>query len=339
MVASPWWGHTVGVDGTRPETCSKCGFDSRHWRLSDAADVFDSLGWWWEHATAGFDNAILNRRPAPGVWSALEYGLHTALAVAVIRRSVERILDCDGCELADDFDIGDATDDNWAAIERSATLRDLTREGIAMASVARRRDARWTNVGWFEGSAVQAESYLIHDAHDASHHFFDTARGLSAFAGDTGHEGRLARINVSDGGVPKLSVREASLTVTGLSGDRQADRKHHGRTFQAVCLWSAEVIEELAGLGHPIAPGYAGENFTVAGLDWAAMRPGTLIRLGNALVELSFPATPCGKQSRWFSDGDHSRISFELNPRWTRWYGWVREPAAVRADAPVTVGA
>lgn len=327
------------VDGTRPETCSKCGFDSRRWQLRDAADLFESLGWWWAHATAVFDDDALNRRPAPAVWSALEYGLHTALAVAVIRRSVEQILADNDCTLMGDFDIGDATDDNWAAIDRGLTLRDLEREGSAMAALARSRQARWDNVGRSDATAVQARAYLIHDVHDASHHFFDTALGLSALAADTGGEGRLAQINVSDGGVPKLSVRKASATSHGVSGDRQHDRKHHGRPFQAVCLWSTEVIEQLAGLGHPIAPACAGENFTLAGFDWAAMRPGTLLRIGDALIELSFPATPCRKQSRWFSDGDFSRISFDVNPQWARWYGWVREPADIRAGAPAVIGA
>lgn len=326
------------MDGTWPEICGQCGFDSRRWRLPDAADLFEHLGWWWTHATAGLDEDVLNRRPAPAVWSALEYGLHTALAVAVIRRSVEQILAHDGCDLVEDFDIGDATEGNWARIDRARTLDDLTREGAEMAALARRRQAPWDNLGRSDGEVVQARAYLIHDVHDASHHFLDAARGLGALGAANAGEGRLARINVSAGGVPKLSVAGADLTPTGLEGDRQRDRKHHGRPFQAVCLWSAEVIDELAGLGHPIAPGYAGENLTITGLDWAAMRPGTLLRLGDALIELSFPATPCRNQSRWFTGGDYTVISFDANPRWARWYGWVRRPGQLRVGTPVIVG-
>lgn len=326
------------VDGTRAETCAECGFDSKRWRLRDARDLFDGLGWWWDHATAGFDEVVLNRRPAPVVWSALEYGLHTALAVAAIRMEIEQILAENNRVLVDDFDIGDATEDNWVALDRSSTLMDLKREGTAMAALARRHDAPWKNIGWFGGSAVQAEAYLVHDAHDASHHFFDVARGLGSVAGDTGNQGRLAQINLSHGGVPKLPARNATVTTEGLVGDHQRDRKHHGRPFQAVCLWSTEVITQLAGMGHPIAAGCAGENFTLTGLDWAEMHPGILLRVGDALIELSFPATPCHNQTRWFTDGDYSRISFEKNPQWTRWYGWVRERAEIRAGAPVIVG-
>ena len=337
-------GHeTVGVRANEAEICGQCGFDSRRWRRRDAADLFDSLGWWWAQATAGVDPAALDRRPAPAVWSVLEYGQHSALAAAVIRTSVEQILEVDGAVVTEDFDIGEATVDNWAGLDLGATLADLTREGSALAALARRAGEAWSNIGTLEGSTVGAEAYLIHDVHDLSHHFWDVARALAQLApgspGASGSEGRVARINVSDGGVPKAAVAEATVAHEGLSGDRQRDRKHHGRPFQAVCLWSSEVIDELASFGHPIGPGCAGENLTLAGLDWSKLRPGTLLRLGEALIELSFPAVPCRHQAQWFADGDFSRIAFEVNPRWVRWYGWVRQPGRVSAGAPVTVGA
>ena len=168
----------------------------------------------------------------------------------------------------------------------------------------------------------------------------DVARGLAAIgSGTPPGEGSVVQVNVSGGGVPKTPVPGAAVGRWGVEGDTQADTKHHGRPFQAVCLWSADVIDHLAGQGHPIAPGCAGENVTVAGLDWASMRSGTRMRVGTALVELSYPAVPCQKQTRWFADGDFNRISHDRNPHWARWYGWVRGPGAVRPGDPVVVGA
>src|ERR1043166_4252029 len=40
-------------------------------------------------------------------------------------------------------------------------------------------------------------------------------------------DGRIFQLNRSDGGVPKLAVREAWLTPTGLEGDRQRDLRFH----------------------------------------------------------------------------------------------------------------
>jgi MOSC domain-containing protein YiiM len=120
-----------------------------------------------------------------------------------------------------------------------------------------------------------------------------------------------------------------------VEGDRQADRKHHGRPFQAVCVWSADVIGELAATGHPVAAGCAGENLTLAGIDWGSLRSGMALAAGDVLLELSYPAIPCSKQTGWFSDGDFERISHDRNPHWARWYAWVRRPGTVRAGHAV----
>lgn len=272
------------MDGSAPETCGECGFDSRNWRLRDAATLFEQIGWWWNNATAGFGAEALNRRPGRAVWSVLEYGLHSALAAAVIRTEVEMILGEDGCTLEVDFDIGDATDDNWAVLDAARTVDDLEREGAAIAMLAKRQGAPWRNVGFSGGHRVQAEAYLIHDAHDVSHHMMDASLGLAVLSGRPAAEGSVVQLNISDGGLPKHPVSRALLTAGGIQGDRQRDRKHHGRPFQAVCVWSADVIDELLAAGHPIAPGCAGENVTLRGIDWESLRPGALVSVGEALM-------------------------------------------------------
>jgi MOSC domain-containing protein YiiM len=55
------------------------------------------------------------------------------------------------------------------------------------------------------------------------------------------------------------------------------------------------------------------------------------------LAELSFPAVPCAKQTRWFHDGDFQRIAYERNPQLVRWYAWVREPGDVATADAVAV--
>jgi MOSC domain-containing protein YiiM len=330
--------NTESVDGSTAETCRECGFDSRRWRLRDAATLLDELGWWWNNATAGFGPNLLNHRPGPAVWSVLEYGLHTALAAAVIRTEVEAILTEDGCTLDVDFDIGDATEDNWAVLDAARTLADIEREGAASGRLARRQGAPWRNLGFSgEHRIHQAQAYLIHDAHDASHHMMDVSRGLAALSDKPAAEGRVAQVSVSDGVLPKRPVQRAVLTAGGIQGDRQRDRKHHSQPFQAVCVWSADVIDELSAAGHPIAPGCAGENLTLRGLDWGSLRPGALISVGEALVEVSFPATPGHNQVQRFSDGDFSRIAHEVNPRHAPWYGWVRAPGEAHAGQRAVV--
>lgn len=76
---------------------------------------------------------------------------------------------------------------------------------------------------------------------------------------------------------------------------------------------------------------------TLAGIDWASLRPGARLRADGALAELSFPATPCAKQTQWFADGDFGRIDHDRNPHLTRWYAWVREAGDVSPGDRVVV--
>lgn len=140
--------------------------------------------------------------------------------------------------------------------------------------------------------------------------------------------GRVERLSVSGGGVPKLAVDRVEVDHGGIVGDRQATRRHHGSPFQALCIWNVESIDELVLQGHPIGYGSAGENVTVAGLDWATMRPGTRLRIGTVLCEISSYAQPCKQNARWFSDGDFTRIH-ESNGPWSRIYATVLEPGEI----------
>ena len=327
------------MNGVEPEVCLECGFDARAWAVADAASLLDALGLWWELATDDVAADQLNARPQPNVWSALEYGLHSALVLAVLREGLERILANDGCSLPEPPELPAAGDGSGLCLERAEAIRGLEREGAALAAVARDAASEaWNHVGQCPGQPVHARAALLHAVHDATHHQLDVGRGFAAIgAGTPQASGVVRQINVSDGGVPKHSIARAVIDHRGVAGDSQADRTHHGRPFQALCLWSVEVIDELAAAGHPIEPGRAGENLTVSGLPWAALRPGTRLRVGDALAEVSFPATPCAKQAGWFTDRDFRRIDYQRNPQWVRWYAWVREPGVVRVGDAVTL--
>ena len=173
--------------------------------------------------------------------------------------------------------------------------------------------------------------------HEALHLLRRLGRELhESGAGVVTQQGSIAQINASDGGVPKQAVDAADVSVRGLVGDRQDNRMHHGRPFQALCLWSAEVIGELAAEGHPIGPGRAGENVTVTGIDWREIRPGGQLLLGEVECELSAWAVPCRKNDQWFT-GRSDRIDHDLHPGWSRIYAWVLEPGTIRTGDPVVI--
>lgn len=152
--------------------------------------------------------------------------------------------------------------------------------------------------------------------------------------------GIVAQLNASQGGVPKKAVDGAYIGWKGVDSDRQATRKHHGRPFQALCLWSAEVMETLRSEGHHVVPGSAGENITVSGISWHDVRPGTRMRIGEVLCDISSYAVPCKQLAELFVDRDFNRIhhdrDLENKTASCRVYATVVERGNVSPGDPIT---
>jgi MOSC domain-containing protein YiiM len=172
-----------------------------------------------------------------------------------------------------------------------------------------------------DGSAVlQASLALVHQGGQ----LLRSAGSLPAT-----DRGQVAQLNMSGGGVPKLPVDSFMIGPRGPVGDKQRTRLHHGRPWQAVCLWAAEVVDAFAAEGHPIAYGSAGENITTVGIPWGQVQAGVHIRVGEALLEASLWALPCSKNAQWFIARDYSLMHHDRGPV-SRMYASVLEPGLVR---------
>jgi len=140
----------------------------------------------------------------------------------------------------------------------------------------------------------------------------------------------IAQINISPGGVPKLSVPSARVTVLGLEGDAHRDPEHHGGPERALCLFALEQIRALQAEGHPVSPGTIGENLTVEGLDWERVTPGARLELGDGVViEVTRYTSPCFNIKKSFADGDISRVSQKRHPGSSRVYARVLKTGAI----------
>lgn len=148
----------------------------------------------------------------------------------------------------------------------------------------------------------------------------------------------ITQISISPGGVPKTAIAAAEVTPLGLTGDGHRHPDIHGGVDKAVCLWSQEVIDQLCQEGHNLAPGYAGENITIAGLDWATVKPGVQLQLGATVqIAIASYTTPCRANMRWFADKRYSRISQKHHPGSSRVYGRVLQPGIIRVGDEVTL--
>ena len=76
---------------------------------------------------------------------------------------------------------------------------------------------------------------------------------------------------------------------------------------------------------------------TVSGLDWASVTPGTRLRAGGALLEVTKYPTPCTKIGGSFLYHTFIRIGQQQHPGWSRVCARVVEPGLVRPGDQVEV--
>jgi MOSC domain-containing protein YiiM len=290
----------------------------------------------WRTMTEGIEPAVLSTRPAPGVWSAMEYAAHSRDVTGVMGLLLNFTLD-------NDAPVIDDVPNDVPMPEVAATMREAITQLDKNVARLNGRAAKMTGEGWTRtitlGADTATAQWIVgHAVHDAIHHLRDIGRGLHALgSGAPTQHGRVVQLNASDGGVPKRAVTRATIDRKGVAGDRQADRNHHGRPLQALSIWSAEVIDALRAEGHSVDAGAAGENVTVSGIDWTTIRPGVRLQIGDVRAEISAFATPCAKNAQWFSDRDFKRIDHDRRPGWSRAYAWVLAPGEVAPGDPVIV--
>lgn len=83
--------------------------------------------------------------------------------------------------------------------------------------------------------------------------------------------------------------------------------------LRQVHLIHAELLDELAGNGHRVAPGDLGENITTRGVDLLGLPTGAVLRLGSqALIGITGLRNPC-KQIESFQPGLLGQVAQQLD--------------------------
>lgn len=100
------------------------------------------------------------------------------------------------------------------------------------------------------------------------------------------------------------------VTELGLAGDRQMDPTHGGPD-KAVYAYAREDAEWWsAELGLPVPPGLFGENLRTSGLDVSSALIGECWQVGDVVLQVRMPRTPCQNLSlRVGVDGFHRRFN------------------------------
>jgi MOSC domain-containing protein YiiM len=98
----------------------------------------------------------------------------------------------------------------------------------------------------------------------------------------------------------------------GLEGDFIGNKTVHGGEDQAVYLYSAEDNDWWAKtLGREIPPGTFGENLTLVDFDSRECRIGDRIQIGEVLLEISAPRTPCSTLAARMGDTGFVKTFFQ----------------------------
>ena len=321
------------------DECDACGFRWEDYDDETAVNALRLGGAFYRGILEGVDLDLANTRPDESTWSILEYVDHVRRAYWIWRFSLDVTVDALDVDLQ--RPAGGAPDPEPTRFDDvEATIAATEAEGTLLWERFRAlTPEQWHATAVVRQGVIDAGWIVRHQLHEVLHHGHDVGRLRHRLGDGVPHQtGTVHQLNVSGGGVPKRPVESAEVGFRGLAGDHQDDRVNHGRPFQAVCLYGLEVIEALQAEGHPIQAGSVGENVTVAGLDWASLRPGARLSLGDDLrIELSSYAIPCTKNARWFVDGDFRRMAQDRHPGWSRLYGTVVRPGTVRPGDAVVV--
>ena len=149
-------------------------------------------------------------------------------------------------------------------------------------------------------------------------------------APQAGDMGRVTSVNTSARkGTRKVPVPSGCITLVrddGVEGDAHAGNWHRQVSFLA-----EESIAVAREAGLDVHEGDFGENITVSGLNIKGMPLGTLVEVGDALVEISQIGKVCHVRCAiYYLAGDC------IFPR-EGVFGWVVEPGTVRVGDAVRI--
>lgn len=167
------------------ETCEACGFDGSLYNDAALLAAIGDLGTRWRALLAAAGDE-LRTRPAPEVWSALEYAAHSRDITAMHVLGVDYALTTEDATLpAIDGDAMIAEAAATYATEDPAHVLDaLARETNRLADLGASHPEDWNRtltLGDAEGTSVRR--MLEHALHDSVHHLDDVERGLAKIRG------------------------------------------------------------------------------------------------------------------------------------------------------------
>jgi uncharacterized damage-inducible protein DinB len=157
--------------------CPECGFDARSLDRTDIADALRTAN--DRLITLLGDVGLADRRPDPGVWSALEYGCHVRDVHRLFLSRLQLMLDQDAPLFANWDQDATAAESHYDEADRSELIVALATDGEALAAAFDAvGDDHWERTGLrSDGALFNVESFGRYLVHDPTHHVWDVEEG------------------------------------------------------------------------------------------------------------------------------------------------------------------
>lgn len=162
--------------------CTECGFDAAQVDLQASSSELRRTAARWVGILA--DEQAARRRPAPDVWSPLEYACHVRDVVTVFDGRVLRLLTEDEPRFANWDQNVTAIEDDYAAQQPADVATDLAAYAERLAlRLSEVRENDWQRAGLRSDGAVltvAAVARLLN--HEMRHHLYDVTGSVPAQA-------------------------------------------------------------------------------------------------------------------------------------------------------------
>ena len=320
------------------ERCDECGFDAapldRPGRPHHPRRAGRAVG----PPPGRADEHVLHTRPSPQQWSIAEYTQHLGETLWAMRFLVDLAQETPGHDLGEVH--GRPFDPEPAEVDLAAARARLSPGGrplrAALAAVA--------SEAWPDATVTLQRRAggpgLDRSPRPARRHAPPARRRTDPGAPSaTAWPTRSARSPIwpsPAAACPSAGVDAFDVGWSGVDGDVQADRRHHGRPFQALSPVERGCDRRAPGpRAIPIDAGLGPARTS----PWPAstgpsLRPGTIVRIGSGVGEISSYATPCAKNAGWFADRNFRRMDHDEHPGWSRLYATVLEPGQFGSATP-----
>jgi hypothetical protein len=157
------------------QPCPECGFDPADVARGDLAELVHENTRGWYGALDGSDAVV---RPAPSIWSPLEYACHVRDVHVLFAERLRLMLDQDDPQFANwDQDVT-AVESRYAEQDPATVSVELVEAAADVAAIyAQVHGDQWQRPGRrSNGSVFTVETLGVYHLHDVVHHLHDIGR-------------------------------------------------------------------------------------------------------------------------------------------------------------------